>query len=103
MMPEYIVSKFADALELFEPIEGQPSDVDMTKKREALDPLLLQIPYNKINAKHNLVGIIKDATRYLARYVEAFAPPAKVVACDTITTEKSKPDVHARSKTTLFI
>ena len=30
MMPKEIVEKFADALENFEPIDGQPSDTDLT-------------------------------------------------------------------------
>ena len=68
MTPEDIVAKFADAIDLFEPIEVQPSDVDMKIIREAQAPLLLQIIYDKINANHSLVGIIDDTTRYLARY-----------------------------------
>ena len=95
MAPKEIVAKCSDALEIFDSIEGQPSDIDMKIIWEALPPLLLQIPYDEFNAKHNLVGIIKDATRYLARYGEAFAPPTKVGAYDPTITDKDKLVVRA--------
>ena len=45
MSPEEIVAKFAEALELFEPIEGQPSIRNLTQISELLTQLLLQIPF----------------------------------------------------------
>ena len=59
MTPEEIVAKFAHALDNFEPITGQPSDTDLTRLREAVAPLLLQILYDETGGKHNLISIIR--------------------------------------------
>ena len=55
MMPEEIVAKFANSLEQFEPINRQPSNTDLTRIREVVAPLLLQIPYDETGAVHNLI------------------------------------------------
>ena len=55
MSPEEIVAKFAEALELFEPIEGQPSIWDLTKILEVLTQLLLQILFDEMEGKDNIV------------------------------------------------
>ena len=44
MMPEDIVMELADALEQIDPIDSQPSYTDLTRIREVVAPLLLQIP-----------------------------------------------------------
>ena len=44
MTPYDIVAKFATALDHFEPITDQPSDIDLTRLWEAVTLLLLQIP-----------------------------------------------------------
>ena len=64
MSPEEIVAKFVEALELFEPIEGQPSIRNLTEIAEVLTQLLLQIPFDETEGKDNLVGIINSATTY---------------------------------------
>ena len=43
MTPEEIVEKFANLLEHFEPIDGQPSDTDFMGIREVFYTLLIQI------------------------------------------------------------
>ena len=72
MTPEEIVAKFAAALDHFEPITEQPSDTNLTILREAVTPLLLQIPYDETGGKHNLIGLIRSKLAYVARYGEAF-------------------------------
>ena len=63
MTPEEIVSKFAHSLDNFEPIDGQLSDTNLTRLREAVAPILLQIPYDETGAIHNLIDSIwMDAT-----------------------------------------
>ena len=64
MTPDEIVSKFSVVLDNFEPITDQPSDSDLTILREAIAPLLLQIPYNKTGGTHNLIGIIQVKPAY---------------------------------------
>ena len=77
MTPEEIVAKFAHSLDKFEPIVGQPSDSDLTRLREAIAPLLLQIPYEKTGAAHNLIGLIRPETAYDMRYGAAFPKPTR--------------------------
>ena len=64
MSPDEIVEKFAEALELFEPIERQPSIQNLTEIAEVLTQLLLQIPFDETEEKDNLVGIINLTTTY---------------------------------------
>ena len=58
LKPEEIVKKFANSLKQFEAIVGQPSDTDLTRIREVVAPLLLQIPYDETGAVPNLSGLI---------------------------------------------
>ena len=75
MSPEEIVAKFAEALKLFEPIEGQPSIWDLTKILEIITQLLLQILFNETEGKDNLVGVINLTANYRSRYNQAFVIP----------------------------
>ena len=78
MTPDEIVSKFLVALDNFEPITDQPSDSDLTRLREAIASLLLQIPYDETGRAHNLIGIVRAKPAYLKRYGEAFPEPTRV-------------------------
>ena len=82
MTPDEIVAKFAAALDHFEPILNQLLDTDLTRLREAVAPLLLQILYDNTGGTHNLIGIIWLKTAYLKRYGEAFPKPKRVGAYD---------------------
>ena len=62
-----IVANFATAFDQFELITDQPLDTNLTRLREAVASLLLQIPYDKTVGKHNLIGIIQSKTAYLKR------------------------------------
>ena len=75
MNPEEIVVKFAHALDNFEPIDGQPSNTDLTRLREAVAPLLLKILYDETGAVPNLIGLIWPEAAYIVRYGEAFPDP----------------------------
>ena len=98
MTPEEIVAKFAHSLKNFEPIVGQPSDSDLTRLREAVAPLLLQIPYDETGTVHNLVGLIWTEATYVARYSEAFPEPTRVGAHDKNIDEDASAVVRARSE-----
>ena len=80
MTPDDIVAKFAMAIDHFKPIIDQPSDTDLTRLREAVAPLLLQIPYDETRGEHNLIGIIWSKTAYVKRYGEAFPETKRVGA-----------------------
>ena len=80
MTTDEIAVKFATALDHFAPITVQPSDTDLTRLREAVAPLLLQILYNKTGGKHDLIGIIRAKPVYIKRYGKAFPEPTRVMA-----------------------
>ena len=82
MTPKEIVAKFAHSLDQFEPIAIQPSNSDLTRIREAVAPLLLQILYGKKGVVQNLIGLIRPEAVYFARNGEAFPEPARVGAYD---------------------
>ena len=96
MTPDEIVVKFSAALDNFEPITDQPSDSDLTILREAIAPLLLQIPYDETGGIHNLIGIIREKPAYLKRYGEAFPEPTRVGAYDLDIDDDATAVVRAR-------
>ena len=66
MTPEEIVAKFAHMLNNFEPITRKPSNNDLTRLRENVVPLLLQILYDEMGAVNNLIGLIRIKAAYVA-------------------------------------
>ena len=96
MSPEEIVAKFAEALELFEPIEGQPSIQNFTEIAEVLTQLLLQIPFDETEGKDNLVGIINSATTYRSRYGQVFVVPKRVSAYNKTIADDATAAVRAK-------
>ena len=96
MTPDEIVSKFSVALNIFEPITDQPSDSDLTRLREAIAPLLLQIPYDDMGGVHNLIGIVWAKPAYLKRYGKAFPEPTRVGAYDLEIDDNATSVVRAR-------
>ena len=68
-IPEEIHTLFAEAIDAFEPIVCQPKDVDLYRLREAISPILLNIPYDMVNGgAANLVGIIMPDDTYKSIY-----------------------------------
>ena len=96
MTPDQIVSKFLVELDNFEPITNQPSDSDLTRLREAIAPLLLQIPYDETGGVHNLIGIVRAKPAYLKRYGEAFPGPTRVGAYNLEIDDDATAGVRAR-------
>ena len=74
MTPEEITALFAMAAASFPPIEGQPTDDDLTAMRDVLYPLLLGISYNEAGS-HNLIGLIEPTASYTATWGAAFPIP----------------------------
>jgi regulator of replication initiation timing len=96
MSPEEIVTKFAEALEQFEAIVGQPTDSDLTRAREVLIQILIIIPFDEANAVHNLVGLIEDDANYKASYGASFVRPTKLPIYDKSIADDAKAVVRAR-------
>ena len=66
MTPEAITLLFREAREAFPPLEGKPSDNDLTTIRETLLPILMEIPYDQLGGVHSLTAILTDPVRYAA-------------------------------------
>ena len=96
MTPDEIVLKFSVALDNFKPITDQPSDSDLTRLREAISPLLLQIPYDETGGVHNLTSIVRAKPAYLKRYGKAFPEPMRVGAYDLEIEDDAMAVVRAR-------
>ena len=96
MSPEDIVTKFVEALELFEPIEGQPSIWDLTEISEVLTQLLLQIPFDETEGKDNIVGVINSTANYCSHYGQAFIIPRRVGAYDELIADDAKAAVRTK-------
>ena len=96
MTPDEIFSKFLVALDNFEPITDQPSDSDLTRLKEAIDPLLLQIPYDETGGVHNLIGIVRATPAYFKRYGEVFPEPTRVGAYNLEFDDDATAVVRAR-------
>jgi hypothetical protein len=102
MSPEEITAAFATAAATFTPIVGQPNDDDLTRLRDTIYPLLLDIPYDDEPPvagvyRHNLIGLIEPTISYTARWHEAFPRPNQPAAYPTIADDAS-PVVRARSE-----
>ena len=97
MTPTEILAKFANYLEQFKPIVGQPSDSDHTRNQEVVAPLLLQISYDETSVVHNLIGLIRTETAYTAHYSTAFPKPARVESYDLSIDNNNTAVVRART------
>ena len=63
MTPKEITTLFRVALGVFEPITGQPSDIDVAWTVETTTLILLTIPFDKLKGK-NLIGSIISNAKY---------------------------------------
>ncbi len=88
MSPDAITALFAEAANAFTPIQGNPTDDDLTAIREILTPLLFDIPYDETGPTpgrpnvHNLIGLIEPDAAYIAEWNEAFPRPARPAPYD---------------------
>ena len=98
MTPEEIVEKFSTALDNFEPITEQPSDTSITRLREDVALILLQIPYDETGGNHNLIGLIWSKLTYVARYGEAFPKPKMSGAYNLEIDDDAMAVVHVRQE-----
>ena len=82
MKSDEIQLLFAMALETYAPVEGQPSDPDLSTLQETLTALLLPITYDGEKGVHNLVGLIIDEDAYKACHGANFPKPSRPAIYD---------------------
>ena len=92
------MAKFSHSLNNFDPIDVQPSDTDLTRLREAVAPLLLQIPYDETGAGHNPIGLIRQEAAYVDRYGGALTKPTRIGTYDATIDDAATAIVRARSE-----
>ena len=63
-----VQAEFAALLDAFEPINGQPTDTDLTRLRQVALSALVPIPYDSEKGKHSLLGLILTNDEYSARH-----------------------------------
>ena len=84
---------------------GQPTDGNIFTLCKALNPLLLDIPYDRLNGTNSLVGIINDAADYTLEYGAVFPVPVRVGVYDTTIKKDATPgerrEVEAKHKAKL--
>ena len=68
MTPKAITLLFRVAREAFPPLEGKPSDDNLTTIRETLLPILMEIPYDQLGGVHSLMAILTEPGRYAAKH-----------------------------------
>ena len=94
-----VVAKFQAAHEeLGGPIVGQPTYDDLRRIRELLYPLLLEIPYDEEQGKHNLVGLILPAAEYKKEFGRVFVRPTKPGAYDDTIAADANNRVRAEAE-----
>mmetsp|Transcript_28331 Transcript_28331/g.83379 ORF Transcript_28331/g.83379 Transcript_28331/m.83379 type:complete len:103 (-) Transcript_28331:753-1061(-) len=98
MTPGDLATIFAETSELFEPTVGQTTDSDLHRLREALFPILLDVPYDTENGIHNLVGIITDDGDYSASYGSSFVRPKRIAIYDASIAADASAVVRAKAE-----
>jgi hypothetical protein len=76
MTPNAITCLFKEAHYSFPPLKGRPSNDALLAIHETLPPLLMVIPYDKLNGVHSLRAILTEAIKYEANYGAKFVCPA---------------------------
>ena len=82
-----------EATDTFGDIAVKPTDADMSLMEKTLLPILLKIPYDRVEATHNLSGHIMPSSKYTTKYGTAFKRPTLPEPyCPTITVTMSDAD-----------
>ena len=77
MTPGKILAVVKDAIDTFRNISEKPTDNDVSLMNQTILPILLKIPYNQIEATHNLSGLVSPSAKYIAKYGTAFQRPTR--------------------------
>ena len=76
MKSDEIQSLFVTTLETYAPVEGKPSDSELSTLLETLTAILLTIACDGEKGIHNLVSLIMDEDAYRARHGANFPTPS---------------------------
>ena len=100
MTTDDILTLIKEANDTFGDIAVKPTDNDMSYMKKTLLPILLNIPYNQVDATHNVSGIITPSAKYTTNYGISFKRlTCTGPYCPTITATMSDAD-RRKAKTT---
>ena len=100
MTPDEILTVLKNATDNFGDISVKPTNNDMYCMNRTLLPILLKIPYNQVDATHNVSGIITPSAKYTTNYGISFKRlTCTGPYCPTITATMSDAD-RRKAKTT---
>ena len=100
MTPKEIHTLFSEALDLFEPVLGHPTDANIQRICESITPILLFIPYDDNGGKDNLVGLIMADAKYTDLYGQSFVRPKRLAVYDASINTDTKNAEHVRVEAT---
>ena len=93
MTTDEILTVLKEATDNFDDIAVKPTDDGMYHMNRTLLPILLKIPYDQVEATHNLSGFIALSAKYTTKYGMAFKRPTLPEPyCSTITDTMSDAD-----------
>ena len=97
MTPKAITLLFREAREAFPPLEGKPSDDNLTTIRETLLPILMEIPYDQLGGVHSLMAILTEPGRYAANG-STFVRPSRLPLYDKNIADNALTVVQVRGE-----
>ena len=75
MNTKYTLTALKEVTDTFGDIDMKPTDDDMYCMNITLLSILLNIPYNQVDATHNLSGLITPSAKYTTNYGMDFNRP----------------------------
>ena len=105
MTPKSITLLFREAREVFPPLEGKPSDDNLTTIRETLLPISMEIVYDQIGGVHSLTEILTEPGRYTVNhggstFIQLTRLPLydKIIAHDALTVVRVRGEAAHRTR-----
>ena len=89
-----IIAKFEAAFEAFEMTDKRPTDLYVTQIYDAIAKIFYPIRYDRVGARHNLMGLINEDAAYATEYGESFPRTDRlgIYATDIDTTKDASLD-----------
>ena len=72
-----IIAKFEAAFKAFETTNKRPADLYVTQIYEAIAKIFYPIRYDRVGAKHKLMGLVDEDAAYATEYGESFPRPER--------------------------
>ena len=91
-----IIAKFEAAFQAFETTDERSTGMYVTQIYDAIANIFYPIRYNRVGAKHNLMGMIDEDAAYATEYGESFPRPLRpgIYASDIDTIKDASLDIR---------